>query len=167
MVNEAQKLLFLDRDGTIIVDKNYMHDPNEIEFLNGAIDALQSFISDGFKLYVITNQSGIGRGFFQEEDMHAVHQKMNELLAKEQIKIEDYLFCPHAPEDNCDCRKPSPKLINEVLNKYQNVDLLNSYMIGDKVSDVEAGENAGIKGILLTERGENSFKSLWDFYLSL
>lgn len=168
MPKEAQKLLFLDRDGTIIVDKNYMHDPNEIEFLPGVIQALQSFISDGYKIYVITNQSGIGRGYFKEEDMHKVHHKMDELLDKDDIKIEEYLFCPHAPEDNCDCRKPSPKLINQVLEKYQYESNL-CYMVGDKKSDVDAGLNAGIKGILLKEnpQSENEFIGLLDFYQSL
>lgn len=168
MSDKLQKLLFLDRDGTIIVDKHYMHDPKEIEFLPHALKALKLFMEQDYKLYVVTNQSGIGRGMFQEAQMHEVHKKMDELMLSEGIKIEEYLFCPHSPDDNCDCRKPSPKLLNQVLNKYQ-YDPQNSYMIGDKISDVKAGTNAQIKGVLLksSPEADHEFTDLMSFYNSL
>tara|TARA_B100001971_G_C18268012_1_gene596279 strand:- start:35101 stop:35625 length:525 start_codon:yes stop_codon:yes gene_type:complete len=170
MSTEPQKLLFLDRDGTLIYDKHYMHDPKLVEFVPNCLLALKKFKERGYLFYVITNQSGIGRGFFNEEQMHSVHHKMDELFAKEGIKIEQYLHCPHAPEDNCDCRKPSPKLINLVL-KDLNYDPKFSFMIGDKQSDVDAGLNAGIQGVLVKKDANSErpgeFLDLLEMYQSI
>ena len=165
-----QKLLFLDRDGTIIIDKHYLHDPNEIELIPNVIQALTLFQKDNYLLYIITNQSGIGRGYFTEKDMHAVHERLDEIFKENGIKIEEYLFCPHAPDENCECRKPKPTLIDQVL-KNHDYDASNSYMLGDKTVDREAGINAGINGVMIkrdskTER-EGEFLDLLEFYQSL
>jgi D-glycero-D-manno-heptose 1,7-bisphosphate phosphatase len=164
----VNKAVFLDRDGTVIIDKHYLSDPNDIEFLPGAISALTIFKEKDFLIYLITNQSGIGRGFFTEKEMHLVHAKLEQLLKEQDIHLKGIGFCPHSPEDNCDCRKPHPKLINEFVNK-DHIDPKLSYMVGDKQSDVEAGHNAHMQGILLTEQPgqENEFKTLLDFAQSL
>lgn len=163
-----EKAIFLDRDGTIIIDKHYLKDPGEIEFLPGAIDALKELQTNNFKLYIITNQSGIGRGYFTIDEMHAVHRELEKQLEKEEITLSGIAYCPHSPDDHCDCRKPSPKLINQFIIS-DEIDPSQSYMIGDKKSDVDAGINAKMQGILLTENPskENEFKTLLDFVKNL
>lgn len=162
------KAIFLDRDGTIIIDKHYLYQKEEVEFLPLAIRAMKRLQDAGYQLFIVTNQSGIARGMFSEKDMHQVHQHMKEILNKNDIQIIDIAFCPHAPKDNCQCRKPKPKMIIDLIKKY-NIDPLKSYMIGDKISDVEAGENANVTGILLTNNPthKNEYQSLDEFSLAL
>lgn len=136
------KALFLDRDNTIIFDAPYMADPEKVKIMPGVVEALCEFRKSGFLLIVITNQSGIGRGCFSAEQMHAVNNRMLELFAAGKIVFDDILFCPHAPDDGCSCRKPEPGMLFEAAEK-NNIDLGASIMIGDKASDVEAGIAAG------------------------
>ena len=140
------KAVFFDRDDTLLIDTNYMHKIEDLKYIDGVFDVLQEVQRRGYLIFIITNQSGIGRGYFQEEQMHKFHEKMLEGFSAHQIEIKDIVFCPHSPEDNCDCRKPSPKLINQLCTKYQ-IDTSKSFMVGDKVSDVKAGENAGMTSI--------------------
>lgn len=144
------KAAFFDRDGTLIVDKHYMHDPKEIEYFDDTLATLKSLQDRGYLLFIVTNQSGIGRGLFTVEQMHLVHDQMLDDFANAGIHITDIAFCPHAPEENCLCRKPHPKMLLDLCQKYQ-VAPEKSFMIGDKMIDAECGENAGMTGILLEE----------------
>ena len=119
-----------------------MADPDKVKIMPGVVDALCEFHKANYMLIVVTNQSGIARGCFCEEQMHEVNNKMRQLFNAENIVFDDILFCPHGPEDNCLCRKPKPKMLLEAAKKH-NIDLAKSAMIGDKISDVEAGIAAG------------------------
>lgn len=145
------KAIFLDRDGTINVDFGYLHNPSDLQFIDGVIEALRIFQEAGFMLIIVTNQSGIGRKYFKIEDFHKFNNALIEALSDEGIKIEDTMMCPHAPEDNCTCRKPLPYLVELACERY-NIDKTSSYMLGDKSSDVECGLSAGIESYRVTEK---------------
>jgi D-glycero-D-manno-heptose 1,7-bisphosphate phosphatase len=159
------KAVFFDRDNTLIKDKNYMHKVEDLDFYHDSFSALKKILKKGFKLFIITNQSGIGRGFFNEDDMHVFHKAMLEEFKKNSITFIDLKFCPHSPDDRCSCRKPSPKLVLECINQYE-INIKESYMIGDKIIDAECGEAAGITGVTINCKSEskyNDFKSLTEF----
>lgn len=145
------KAVFLDRDGTINIDKGYVYKLEDLEFLPGACNALKAFQDAGFTLIVITNQSGVGRGYYTMKDVEKFNNYLNKKLNSLGINITDFFICPHKPEDSCNCRKPSPYLINEAIRKY-NIDPQKSFMFGDKSSDVQLGENANIQSYLITEK---------------
>lgn len=136
--------VFLDRDGAIIVDKNYLSDPEGVELLPNAIEGLLQFQSAGFLLIIITNQSGVGRGMFTAKDAEAVNERLVQVLSRNGITITDTYYCPHAPDDHCQCRKPLPGMILEAAAKH-GIDLSRSITIGDKESDVKAGQAAGCR----------------------
>lgn len=157
------KAIFFDRDATLIVDKHYLHKPEEIEYFDDTFSALKELQDAGYLLFMITNQSGIGRGFFTVDQMHEVHNQMIKDLSKHSITLSGIEFCPHSPEDKCECRKPHPKMINTFLNKF-DIDLKKSYMIGDKPIDAKAGINAGINGMIIgSSEKYKSFKTLSEF----
>jgi len=141
------KIIFLDRDGTINKDDGFTHKIGDAELIPNTIKGLQSLQAQGFKLIIVTNQSGIGRGFYTEEQMHEFNNHLLNELKQENINIEDVLFCPHAPQDNCDCRKPKTKLIEPYFTA--DLDKNNSYVIGDRSSDIELANNAGIKSVFV------------------
>lgn len=143
------KAVFLDRDGTIIIDKVYLNDPEQVEFLPGAIEGLRALQAAGFLLIVATNQSGIARGLVQEENLHKIHEKMQTLLATENIRIDRFYCSPHAADSNHPMRKPNPGMLLQAA-KDLRIDLASSFMIGDKEIDVEAGHRAGAKSVLVT-----------------
>lgn len=136
------KALFLDRDNTIIFDAPYMADPDQVKIMPGVVEALKKFRQAGFLLIIVTNQSGIGRGMFSEQAMLKVHERMVEMFLTEGVDFEDILYCPHAPEDDCECRKPLPGMLIEAANRHR-VEMSESVMVGDKAADVEAGIAAG------------------------
>ena len=138
------KAIFLDRDGTIIVDKGYLGNPDGIEFIPGVLSALRRFQEAGFLLIMVSNQSGIGRGLFTETAYHAVQRRFDALLRASGIRFAGYYHCPHAPDENCACRKPKPLLAFVAAEKH-HIDLFESYMIGDKDSDIAFGKNFGAK----------------------
>ncbi len=142
------KAIFLDRDGTIIVDKNYLCDPLEVELEEGAAEAMVLLLAAGFQLIGITNQSGVGRGFFTMRDVDACNHRVDQLLSEYEVSLSGWFVCPHAPGDACSCRKPLPGLIEQALSIHK-VDLAASYVIGDKDSDVLLGESQGMRGVLL------------------
>jgi D-glycero-D-manno-heptose 1,7-bisphosphate phosphatase len=154
--NKLKKAVFLDRDGTIIIDHGYIKDPDKVELLPNALEALDILLNDGFLIFIITNQSGIGRGIMSIEDVNSVNKKLLELLGTN--KIKEILICPHSPEDNCDCRKPKTKLVDLVIQNYK-ISPVDSYSVGDKDSDRDLGYNFGGTGIKL---GENGLKTLFD-----
>ena len=148
------KAVFLDRDGTLNKDPapGYVHKIEDFELLPGVIEGLK-MLRDDFIFIIITNQSGIGRGYYTEEDFFAFNNLLVETLAKEGIIIQATYFCPHLREENCDCRKPNTKNIDISVNKY-NINKAESWMIGDHPSDIQLGINAGIKTVfLLTGHG--------------
>ncbi|WP_022819605.1 D-glycero-beta-D-manno-heptose 1,7-bisphosphate 7-phosphatase [Fusobacterium russii] len=150
-----KKAIFLDRDGTINVEKDYLFKIEDLEFEKNAIKALQIFKKLGYILIVITNQSGIARFYFSEEDLHKFNKKMNDILKENKAEIDEFYFCPHHPEKgigiykkDCDCRKPNNKLIEQAIEKY-GIDRSQSYMIGDKFSDIQAGIKSNLKTVLV------------------
>jgi D-glycero-D-manno-heptose 1,7-bisphosphate phosphatase len=138
--------IFLDRDGVIIEEKHFLIDASQIEFVPGAIDALKSL--DGYLKIVISNQSGVARGFFTGDDVKKFQSILAAILTENGIQIDSWRFCPHGPDDNCQCRKPKPGMILDEAQKF-SVDLSKSWMIGDKRSDIAAGKTAGVKTILV------------------
>ncbi|PLX19057.1 MAG: HAD family hydrolase [Candidatus Muiribacterium halophilum] len=144
------KAIMLDRDGTIIQDKDYLKDPEDIELIKGADKALKRLSDIGFNLIIVTNQSGIARGMFTLEDVYKVNNRLSDILAEKDVFIKKYYICPHHPEfdGQCDCRKPGIKNV-KIAEKEFDIDLKSSYFVGDKCSDVLCGRNAGMKGILV------------------
>ena len=143
------KAVFLDRDGTIIEEKPgvYLSDPEKVRLYKSTLPALRLLKQNGFKLFLVSNQSGIGRGYFTEKEVNRVHARLKQLLRP--VRLEEIVFCPHAPEDNCSCRKPHPQMGNYLIQKY-HITPSASYMIGDKKADVEFGHALGCKSILVT-----------------
>jgi len=148
-----KKALFLDRDGTIIFDEDYLADPDKVTIMPGAVEALCEFRNSGYMLIIISNQSGIARGIFSENEMDLVNLRVKELFKAEGVEFDDVLICPHSPEDNCECRKPSPKLLLESADKF-NIDIAESAIIGDKVSDAECGIAAGCRYNIFLDNGK-------------
>lgn len=146
--SETTAVLFLDRDGVIIKDCNYISDPESVELLPGVGEALSSAVEAGFKLVIITNQSGIGRGYFSEADFLKVQLRLDELLAEFGVVVEVAAYCPHDPVDNCNCRKPMTGLVDE-MSEVLTWSTEHTFMVGDKISDVELGKNMGVKSWLL------------------
>ena len=143
------KAVFLDRDGTLIYEKPgvYLSDPSQVHLYKSTQPALTLLTKSGFKLFIVSNQSGIGRGYFTEKEVNAVHAHLRQLLKP--ARVEEIVFCPHAPNEQCACRKPQPKMGLDLITKY-NIDPKRSYMIGDKKADVEFGRAIGCKSILVT-----------------
>ncbi len=142
------KAVFLDRDGTITLDTGHVHKIEDLDFLPNAIPALKLLQNAGLKLFVVTNQSGIGRGYFAEEDYHKVNEHMIAGLKKQGIVLHEVFYCPHHPDDDCECRKPKTKMFELAAEKH-NIQLKKSYVVGDKTMDVMLGKNAGSKTILV------------------
>lgn len=140
--------VFFDRDGTLIEERNYLSDPEQVALLPGAAEAVRRAREAGFLAVVLTNQSGVGRGYFRMEDVEAVHRRMQELLAAEGARLDAIYVCPHAPEEDCSCRKPRTGLV-ELAARELGIDLPRSWMIGDKAADIEMARNAGMRGALV------------------
>ena len=149
-----KKAIFLDRDGTINVEKDYIYKSEDLVFEEGTIKALKTFKNLGYILIVISNQSGIARGYFTEEDLNIFNNNMNEILKKNGIEITEFYCCPHHPDGIgeykkvCECRKPNNKMIEDAIKKY-NIAREKSYMIGDKTSDIGAGLKSNLKTVLV------------------
>ena len=149
-----KKAIFLDRDGTINVEKDYIYKSEDLVFEEGAIEALKTFKNLGYILIVISNQSGIARGYFTEEDLNIFNNNMNEILKRNGIEITEFYCCPHHPDGIgeykkvCECRKPNNKMIEDAIKKY-NIAREKSYMIGDKTSDIGAGLKSNLKTVLV------------------
>lgn len=146
MASDA-RALFLDRDGTLIVDVGYPRDPAQVTLLEGAAEALRGAKALGYQLIVISNQSGIGRGLIRPNEAARVQERVAEVLAEHGVVLDAAYFCPHAPDDACSCRKPSPEMLVSAARE-RSLDLSRSVMVGDKASDVEAGRAAGCKTVL-------------------
>lgn len=142
----SRSALFLDRDGTLIVDVGYPRDPDRVELVDGAADALRALQRD-HALVIISNQSGIGRGLIREDEARAVHARVIERFKASGVTFAGAYYCPHTPDDRCRCRKPAPGLIEDAAREL-DLDLGRSFMIGDKPSDLEAGRAAGCRYVV-------------------
>jgi D-glycero-D-manno-heptose 1,7-bisphosphate phosphatase len=155
------KVLFIDRDGVINKEKEYVYHPEEFEFIDGVFDALKKFNLLGYLIIIISNQAGIGRGLYTEEDFKNVSEWMLEEFRKHEVIITDIFYDPHHPvygvgkykKDSFD-RKPNPGMIFKAVKKY-DIDLKNSLLVGDKLSDIEAGINAGVETLFLVRTGHS------------
>jgi len=148
----VKKALFIDRDGVINVEKNYLHKQEDFEFIDGVFKSLRFFHEKGYLLIVITNQSGIGRGYYTEEEYQKLTLWMIEEFAANGVDIAKVYHCPHVEKDECECRKPNPGMIVSAQKEF-GIDLENSWLIGDKESDIEAGINAGVGTLVIAKSG--------------
>lgn len=142
------RAIFLDRDGTIIRDENYLRDPGRITMLPGALEALADLKSRGFSLVVITNQSGLARGLIREDEHAAVRAEFERQMSAAGVPLAGYYFCPHAPTEGCACRKPGTAMIEQASLEL-GLDIPRSFMVGDRESDIVAGKRAGCKTAFL------------------
>jgi D-glycero-D-manno-heptose 1,7-bisphosphate phosphatase len=147
MTNRA---VFLDRDGVINDHIRYVNRPEDLILFPGTGEALKRLRDAGYRLFVVTNQGGVGLGYMTEENLQAIHQKMKEELALEGAFLDDIAYCPHKPHAGCACRKPHPTMITDLAKRHA-IDLVQSYMIGDRETDIEAGIRAGTRTILIGE----------------
>ena len=146
------RAVFLDRDGTLIAEKNYLHRPEDVEIFSGVGGALKKLAAAGFKLFVVTNQSGIGRGYFSLADAERVNEHVNCELEREGVRFEKTFIAPEAPDQPSRGRKPSPRFLFDARDEF-GVNLAESYMVGDKLIDLECGWNAGVKKSILVRTG--------------
>lgn len=160
MSAEKQKAFFFDRDGVINVDHGYVSSVENFEFKGGIFAVMRTLAEKGYLLVVVTNQSGIGRGYYTEDDFRRVTDWMLNRLEKENIEIAGVYSCPHSPEAGCDCRKPAPGMFLQALREH-DIDPTVSWMIGDKSSDMEAAAAAGIQNRVLiggAESGHTAYR---------
>lgn len=157
--DSTQRYIFLDRDGTVIVERHYLSDPDQVLLENGVGTALRKLADAGFRLVIVSNQSGIGRGYFDALALEAVNARVAELLGVQGVKIDAWYHCPHTADAGCTCRKPAPGLLDQA-----DADLPvcwhRSFIVGDKRTDIEAGAARGVAGILL-KTGHGKIDSTW------
>lgn len=154
-----KQAVFLDRDGTIIEEKNFLSSPDGVVLIKGAVEAIRQLAEAGFLIIVVTNQSGIARGMFTRSEAEAVNRRVLELLNQEGAHVDAVYYCPHHPEGtvaryavHCQCRKPEPGMGLRAAAEY-GIDLTHSYMIGDKPIDIAFGRNCGMKKSFLVQTG--------------
>jgi D-glycero-D-manno-heptose 1,7-bisphosphate phosphatase len=155
--------VFLDRDGTLNVDRGYVHRIEDWEWIPGAIDAIAALKKAGFLVIVVTNQAGIARGYYDEADMNTLHTTINIELQKHGAAIDGFYHCPHHPEfgevRECECRKPMPGMIEQAKQDF-NIDMARSWLVGDKISDTQAGLAVGIRSLLVQTGYGNKERAL-------
>lgn len=146
--------VFFDRDGVLNVDHGYVHKPDEFQWIDGAREGIAALKSLGYLVFVFTNQSGVARGYYEEQDVRALHEWMQQQLAKIGGHIDAFAYCPHHPKSGrapylqeCGCRKPAPGMLERLLAEWP-VDRDRSFVVGDKDSDLQAGAAVGLPGIL-------------------
>lgn len=154
---QTRPAVFLDRDGTIVQEVDHLHRVEDIKLFEFTEEALSSLKENNFLVIVVTNQSGIARGYFDESAMHSIHKELDRRYSG---LIDGFYFCPHGPDDGCDCRKPNVGMIRQAMSEF-SVDLANSWMVGDKKSDIETGFAAGLStALVLTGYGQTDLASL-------
>jgi len=144
--------VFLDRDGTLIAEKHFLRDPDEVALLPGVGTGLRRLREQGFRLFLVTNQSGIGRGYFTEAELALVHARLDGLLSEWGVAFEQVYVAPERPDEPSRGRKPSPQFVWDARDAWA-VDLTASYFVGDKMSDLQCGWNAGVRRCLLVRTG--------------
>lgn len=173
----AAKVVFLDRDGTINVDRDYVHRVSDWKFADGAPAALKKLRNAGYQLAIVTNQSGIGRGYYTLEDMNTVHEHMRKELHEHGVTIDALAFCAHDPDDNCGCRKPATGMAKQIEEQIGEINYAASWSVGDREKDIQFGTNIGVATALLKSRHWNPanlsvtpdlvVSSLWDFAVQI
>ena len=149
---EMNPAVFLDRDGTLIAEKNYLRRPEDVVILPGAVTGLKRLGDAGFRLFIVSNQSGVGRGYFTLADVERVNEHLRGELERAGVRLEKIYFAPEAPDQPSRGRKPSPQFLFDARDGF-GVDLAQSYMIGDKLIDLECGWNAGVRQSILVRTG--------------
>jgi D-glycero-D-manno-heptose 1,7-bisphosphate phosphatase len=144
----TRRFVAFDRDGTIIAERHYLSDPEQVELLPGAAEGLRRMAAQGLGLIVVTNQSGVARGYFDLSRVDEVHQRMRQLLAAEGVRLDGIYICPHGPDENCPCRKPRPGLIHEAAEEF-GFEPRECFVVGDKPCDIELGQAVGATTILV------------------
>jgi D-glycero-D-manno-heptose 1,7-bisphosphate phosphatase len=157
-----RRIALLDRDGTIIVDKVYLSDPDGIEFAPGALEGLRLLRDAGFELVLITNQSGIAGGYFDESALESIHRRLQAMLATEGLRLDAIYVCPHGPNDHCDCRKPAPGLVLRAMRDL-GFEPDEAVSIGDSEADMGAALAAGVKGVRVASASKMSPNVVQDF----
>jgi D-glycero-D-manno-heptose 1,7-bisphosphate phosphatase len=152
----AGRAVFIDKDGTLIRDVPYNVDPRHVSLTKGAGAALRCMKNEGYQLVVISNQSGIARGLFEEKDLLAVNRQIQRLLAPDGVEVDAFYYCPHGPGDECSCRKPKPGMILQAADE-RAIATRISWMIGDILNDIEAGNRAGCRTIHLDNGNETEW----------
>jgi D-glycero-D-manno-heptose 1,7-bisphosphate phosphatase len=147
-----KKTIFLDRDGVVNKEVNYLRKIKDFKFINGVFDSCTYFLELGYEIIIITNQSGIAKGYLSENDFDNITKWMFNQFKDNNINILDVLYCPHNAESNCECRKPKPGMLLQAKNKH-NINMQTSWMIGDKESDIKAANAAGIDNTILVRSG--------------
>jgi D-glycero-D-manno-heptose 1,7-bisphosphate phosphatase len=177
------KTVFLDRDGTINKEVNYLYKPEDFVFIPGTIEAIKTFHELGYKVIVITNQAGVARGYYNESDIKILHNYIDMLLKKEGTYIDAYYYCPHHPHGSidkysiiCNCRKPNIGMIEQAAADF-GINLAESIMIGDKEIDIQTGKNAGIGKCIIVRSGhpiaedktkaDMIYETIYDFSIEL
>lgn len=158
------KIAFLDRDGVINVNTGYLYRVEDFQFTPGCLEALKDLKKLGYHIAIITNQSGIARGYYTEDDYHRLNSWMLEQFNQQGIDVLQVTYCPHLPNGSvpeytgdCDCRKPKPGMINDIIaNQVESVDLASCILVGDNVSDIEAGKAAGLGHLYLIGEGHST-----------
>jgi D-glycero-D-manno-heptose 1,7-bisphosphate phosphatase len=159
-----RRLALIDRDGTIIVDKVYLRDPDGIEFAPGAIEGLRLLRDAGFALVLITNQSGIARGYFDAATLERIHDRLQSMLAAKGLRLEAIYVCPHGPDDGCDCRKPAPGMVKRAMRDL-GFGPHQAVVIGDSDVDMGAAAAAGVTGVrVAAASGAASIGAAHDFF---
>ncbi len=149
-----KRAVFLDRDGTINIEKEYLYQVNDFEFIPGAPEAIRLLNQAGIMVVVVTNQSGVARGYYTEDDVENLHRHIDRELERSEAHVDAWLYCPHHQSGRgsyalpCSCRKPLPGMLQAAASRY-DIDLENSVMIGDKLADMEAGQAAGCRTVLV------------------
>lgn len=155
------RAVLLDRDGTVIEDRHYLSDPSGVALLPGAAAGLAALAAAGARLFLVTNQSGIGRGYFTEADLRACNARLGELLGEHGVSLADTAFCPHGPDDGCACRKPAPGMWLGLRDRH-GLCAADTAMVGDKPEDVAFGRDAGLGHVVLvlTGKGQAAARTL-------
>ncbi len=159
-----KRFVFLDRDGTLVRDPGYVHRLEDYELLPGVVEGLRRLRAAGFELAIVTNQSGIGRGLFDEADFQRFQEHLLADLAQQGVPIAGTFHCPHRPEEHCPCRKPLPGLLERARDEL-GADLETSWMIGDSERDVDAAAAAGLQGAVQIEEPGADFRDAVDLLL--
>lgn len=156
MKKKYHKAIFLDKDGTLIPDLPFNVDPGLITISAGNADALRRLSGAGYLLIIVSNQSGVARGLFREEDLAPVWERIQSILSASGVRIDDFYYCPHDDAHDCECRKPAPGMLLQAIREH-DLDTTECWMIGDILHDVEAGNRAGCRSLLLDNGNETEW----------
>lgn len=155
----GNKAVFIDRDGTINANVEYLDNPDNLQIYPRVAEGIKLLKKNGYKIIIVTNQSGIARGYFTEDTLEKIHQRMKNELSEKGASVDAIYYCPHHPDDLCDCRKPNTGLLDKAIKDFE-IDISTSFIIGDRMLDVEAGKKIGLKTVLVPEKKEQVAKEM-------